>query len=230
MSHNFHNHAVPHFAHTLRRLATASLALLAVSPLSLLAAEPATAVAAAPLDPFTTAHCVLVGREGSADAPATFNAGEGGVVVCRGEPVGYLATREGYSDFELTLDWRWTGKPGNSGILVALGEPSTDRVWPRCVQVQLKANAAGELIPMEGFPSNELKPGAKSVPRAAEVTEAKPGEWNTCRVVVHAGTVECWINGVAACRLTGCGDTAGRIGLQLEGAPFEYRNVALQKK
>lgn len=211
----------------LSRLALAAGALLLALPLAALAAD--VAAGAEARNPFLPAESTFVGRDGAAAAPAEFAANADGVVVCRGEPVGYLATREAYSDFELTFDWRWTGKPGNSGILVGLGPTSTDKVWPRCVQVQLKHGTAGELIPMEGFPSAELKPGAKSVPRAAGVTEAAPGEWNTCRVVVRAGTVECWINGTAACRVTECGDTAGRLGLQLEGAPFEYRRVSLRR-
>jgi len=53
-----------------------------------------------------------------------------GVLQVAGKPVGYFATRESYSDFELVLEWRWTEKPGNSGVLLHIGEARTDKVWP----------------------------------------------------------------------------------------------------
>ena len=40
-----------------------------------------------------------------------------GVLSCAGNPTGFLRTKEEYSDFKLVLEWRWPGKPGNSGVL-----------------------------------------------------------------------------------------------------------------
>ena len=36
-----------------------------------------------------------------------------GVLVCQGKPLGYLITKEEFSDFVLRLEWRWPrGKTG----------------------------------------------------------------------------------------------------------------------
>lgn len=210
---------------SLRRLA-------AMLSFGALLAAPGCAQTPAPApveNPFVLEHCTLVAREGTPAVADAFKTAEDGTVGSSGQPVGYLATRASYAEFDLSLDLRWTGKPGNGGILIALGEPAADKVWPRCVQVQFKAGSIGELIPMDGFPTAELKPGAKSVPRAADAVESPAGEWNTLRVVAHADTIECWLNGKLACRVTQCPTTAGRLGLQLEGAPFEFRHVALRR-
>ena len=53
-----------------------------------------------------------------------------GVIVCKGEPLGYIHTKKDYKDFKLTLQWRWAPgkKPGNSGVLLrATGELSPAR-------------------------------------------------------------------------------------------------------
>ena len=43
------------------------------------------------------------------------------------------------------------------------------------------------------------------------------------------GTIEVAINGVPQNRITNAKPAEGRIGFQLEGAPYELRNVTLEK-
>ena len=33
-----------------------------------------------------------------------------GVLVCKGEPLGYLYTKQPFKNFKLTLQWRWAGQ------------------------------------------------------------------------------------------------------------------------
>ena len=69
-----------------------------------------------------------------------------GVLVCKGQPNGYLFTKESYQDFALTFEWRWPeGKePGNSGVLLRIaGEPTG--FMPKCVEAQLKNGSAGDI-------------------------------------------------------------------------------------
>jgi hypothetical protein len=155
--------------------------------------------------------------------------GDAGIMQVRGKPIGYVATKESFGDFELTVEWRWPEQPGNSGVLLHLGSAEKDAVWPCCLQVQMKAGAAGDLLPMEGFTFAELPAGAKAVPRAVAATEVPAGGWNVCRIVCRGDTVECWLNGVLANRATKCSAKSGRIGIQLEGAPFELRGLILRK-
>ncbi len=43
-----------------------------------------------------------------------------GLLVCKGEPLGYLYTTKDFENFKLIVEWRWApGKePGNSGVLL----------------------------------------------------------------------------------------------------------------
>jgi hypothetical protein len=46
-------------------------------------------------------------------------------------------------------------------------------------------------------------------------------------VVSRDGTIEVSINGVAQNRVSGAAPRSGRIGFQLEGTPYELRNVTV---
>lgn len=45
---------------------------------------------------------------------------EDGILVCQGEPRGYLQTENGYENFQLVVEWRWPEEPGNSGVLMRI--------------------------------------------------------------------------------------------------------------
>jgi hypothetical protein len=60
--------------------------------------------------------------------------------------------------------------------------------------------------------------------RAAE----KPaGEWNLYEITMHGGRVLLKINGVVVNEGTGADEAPGKIALQSEGAPVEFRNIRL---
>ncbi|MCP4505353.1 MAG: DUF1080 domain-containing protein, partial [Fuerstiella sp.] len=65
---------------------------------------------------------------------------------CAGEPKGFLYTKKKFSDFELTLEWKYTSdQNGNSGVLVYMQEEL--RLWPVSMQVQLHQPKAGSVFP-----------------------------------------------------------------------------------
>lgn len=55
---------------------------------------------------------------------------EDGMITCIGRPLSVLRTVEVFENYELTLEWRWTAEPGNSGVLVHAGTPRERGVWP----------------------------------------------------------------------------------------------------
>src|SRR6478736_4202233 len=73
-----------------------------------------------------------------------------GVIAAAGKPSGYIATTNSHANFRLHAEWRWPGQPGNGGVLVHISSGPKDRVWPLCLQVQLKHKAVGDLLPMAG--------------------------------------------------------------------------------
>lgn len=162
-----------------------------------------------------------------------------GVIVCRGEPIGWLATERVFTNFTLSVEWRWAPgqEPGNSGVFLRLhGEP---RALPHCYEVQLKNGSAGDLFGFHGLPSavedaarrleikgHELGGDLAGAKRAAG-TEQPVGEWNRADITVQGGEIAVSINGQPANRLTGCAVTGGSIALQSEGGEVHFRKVRL---
>ena len=157
---------------------------------------------------------------------------QGVLLVNSGEPRGYLVTKAAYTNYTLHAEWRWTGQPGNSGVLVHISSGPKDRVWPVCFQVQTKRGNVGDLLPMAGATfAEELStaPGAKTpqLNHAAPDSEKPVGEWNSCDIQSVNGSLVVTINGVLQNRVTGCSVTSGQVGFQLEGTAFELRKVQL---
>lgn len=157
-----------------------------------------------------------------------------GVIAVAGKPSGFIATRDTYTDYRLHVEWRWTGKPGNGGVLLHVASGPKDGVWPYSIQVQTKHGAAGDLLPMAGATFNEAlttAPGAYP-PIKAHVgadSERAPGEWNSMDVLVRGGCIDVTINGVAQNAVTIAQPATGRIGFQLEGTPYELRNLRVER-
>lgn len=154
------------------------------------------------------------------------------VIASTGKPVGFIATTRSYENFRLHAEWRWSGKPGNGGVLIHISEGPKDGPWPLSQQIQTKNKNVGDLLPMAGASFAEpltTAPGAKPPIKArTEADSEKPvGEWNTCDVVSQDGTIEVTVNGVLQNKVTQSKPHAGRVGFQLENTPYELRNVSI---
>jgi hypothetical protein len=155
-----------------------------------------------------------------------------GVVASDGKPSGFLATLERYRNYRLHVEWRWSGKPGNGGVLLHVSDGPMDRVWPLSLQVQTKKGNVGDLLPMAAASFDEpLTSATGAEPRikahTAPDNEKPVGEWNVCDIVSRDGAVEVTVNGVLQNRVTHVQPSSGRIGFQLEGTPYELRRVEL---
>jgi hypothetical protein len=158
------------------------------------------------------------------------------VLAAAGKPTGYLATIGSYENYKLHLEYRWpidAVKNSNSGVLVHISSGPIDRnTWPLCFQIQTKIIRAGDLLPMAGAKFNEplsTPPESKTPVRERQKSDCeKPiGEWNSVDIICRDSTVECIINGIVQNRVTKCEPHAGKIGIQLEGYPYELRNIWL---
>lgn len=140
---------------------------------------------------------------------------------------GYIRTRKSYKNFTLSVDWRWTTTPGNSGALIYI-QPN-DTVWPVCYQVQQKAGAAGDIICMNGLWAKECKDSVKmTVPKFKDSNEKPTGEWNNMLVKCNGTEIKVFINGELQNKVTGLTVNNGFIGFQAEGKPMEFRNLAIK--
>jgi hypothetical protein len=180
--------------------------------------------------------------EASAAEAAGVAVVEDGVLRIAGAPKGYLATRRWYRDYELEFQWRWLeGAPGNSGLLVHATTPLIWHGWPRCVEVQLQADNAGDFILMAdgiGLQANEEAtaragsvPGGPAIDRRVanlqDGLELPLGQWNTMHVRASGTELVVSVNGTVVNRARACTVSEGAIALQSEGTPIEFRNVRL---
>jgi len=155
-----------------------------------------------------------------------------GVIHCTGQPVGYIRTTQVYSNYFLTVEWRFVKvapKLDNTGILVHIQSP--DKVWPMCVQVQGKHTRLGDLFVMAGAECKEHKGQDANTPVPfrkefiEQPAELPVGEWNRCETICLHGKVESFINGKFVNEITECTIDSGYIGIQSEGAEIEIRSM-----
>ena len=160
-----------------------------------------------------------------------------GLLICKGEPMGYLATKKEFTNFKLVVQWRWApGKPaGNSGVLLRItGEP---RALPKCAEAQLKAGSAGDIYGFHGFQvkgdaARALSKEGEMIGKLSGVTKIKgnekePGEWNKYEITLNGGNLTLIVNGEKVNEATDCDVVAGKIGLQSEGGEVHFRTVRL---
>ena len=137
---------------------------------------------------------------------------------CVGEPKGFLYTKKKFSDFELTLEWKYTSDPnGNSGVLVYTQDEM--RLWPVSMQIQLHQPKAGSV-----FPSDGAKGTSSDVASLAHAV----GKWNTCRIVSQGGRLSVQINGKNAAEVAGCDPAKGYIAIQCEGSETFFRRLRVR--
>jgi hypothetical protein len=164
------------------------------------------------------------------DVNETWSVGEG-VVRCTGEPAGYMRTDTSYADYHLHVEWRWPARPGNSGVLIHMS--GEDKVWPRSLECQLLSGSAGDFYVINGIDFAERAKGGDRVKdrkttKLHDSSEKAPGEWNQYDIVCKDDWVVVLVNGVLQNVATKCSDKSGRVCLQSEGAPIEFRNLWLE--
>lgn len=139
--------------------------------------------------------------------------------------LGYIRTTRAYSDYRLTLQYRWEGEPTNSGIFMHI-QPGEDRLWPKCYECQLWAGHAGDVNDAGDSQSDEFRRiGAATVPKLQPASERPAGEWNDVEVVCDGNSMTIFINGVLQNKLTRMNNDRGYIALEGEGSPILFRNI-----
>lgn len=166
------------------------------------------------------------------DPASVWSRGADGVIQVSGKPAGYIATRAAYTNYRMHVEWRWPGKPGNAGVLLHVASGPKDGAWPLSLQVQTKHGFAGDILPMAGAAFAEpltTAPGAYPAIKGhtALDSERPAGDWNSADILARDGVIEVNVNGVPQNRVSAVRPGAGRIGFQLEGVPYELRNITI---
>ena len=167
-------------------------------------------------------------KDPSVDPAKVFSV-QNGVIHIKGDPFGYMRTKDSYSDYKLHVEWRFPVELSNSGVFIH-GQ-GADTIWLKCIECQLKAGSAGDFVCMNGSDMNERKDKSnRMVKKLAESSEKPVGEWNTMEVTCKANSIEVIVNSVLQNKGTNLNISSGSICLQSEGKDVEFRNVWLQKE
>lgn len=152
-----------------------------------------------------------------------------GNMVCESGPdkqYGYLATRDYYNDFDLTIDFKQLAN-GNSGVFFrSFVEPDAKVHGWQCEVAPKNCDTAGIY---ESYGRGWLV----QIPDDKEKF-LKSGEWNTLRIRVEGNHVQTWLNGEAMADFNDekIGAAQGRIALQIHdggGIKVLWRNIKVTR-
>ena len=169
---------------------------------------------------------------------------EDGVLKVAGadNPTGVIRTKEDFEAFELELEWRWPGKPGNCGVLLYCSQPRFMSIWPKSLEVQLMNQHAGDFY-FIGETAQVYKPEQTPYPEDGEEfkewfyrnrkklqdgLEKEPGQWNHMRIVSAKDRLIVYVNDGLVNDAFWPSATKGAIALQAEKADIEFRNVRVR--
>ncbi|MDA1265418.1 MAG: DUF1080 domain-containing protein [Planctomycetota bacterium] len=166
-----------------------------------------------------------------------------GMLVTLGSPGGHLITEESFSDYRLVLEYRWTGEPGNCGVLVHSSTPRRlYKMFPQSIECQMFFDNAGDFwcigedikVPnmadrRGGEPSNwgGNEGQSRRILNLTDGSENEVGEWNTMEIECRGAAINVWVNGDHVNDGYDCTADHGQIAIQAEGAEAEFRRVEL---
>jgi hypothetical protein len=155
-----------------------------------------------------------------------------GIILCKGNPLGYIRTTADYTNYVVRLQWRFnpvTKKAGNSGVLLRVQSP--DKVWPKCIEAQLQSGQAGDFWLIDdarlNTPTARIDQGTPRHRLRTKTNEKPIGEWNDYEITVDGDKVTLKVNGEVLNEGTGAEEIPGKIALQSEGAEIQFRNIRL---
>ncbi len=172
----------------------------------------------------------LYTREPDHDVMKTWSV-KNSLIRCEGKPAGYMRTEKDYADYLFHVEWRWPAKGGNNGVLVHMS--GEDKVWPKSLECQLYSGNAGDFWVIGGLETAEHAKGGKRIRgrrtlKLKDSSEKSPGQWNAYDIICKDDWIVVVVNGVLQNVATRCSASSGKICLQSEGTPIEYRNIYIE--
>jgi len=127
-----------------------------------------------------------------------------------GDPAGYLTSKESYKDFVLTVDFR-TGEDTNSGVFIRSPEGNAGyevQIW--------KAQPAG-------YNTGSIVGTAKTDGEFKFI----PDQWNHYEITADGDHLVVVLNGTKTLDVRDSKFSAGRIRLQYQKFPVDFKNIKL---
>jgi hypothetical protein len=158
-----------------------------------------------------------------------------------GDKIGYLMSEKSFSNFQLIVEFKWNtdstfskkSTKKNSGIMYLVPSETPDVLWPKGIQFQIKEGATGDFVLLQEVMINvngKQTEAGKSVTSARFADAEKPfGEWNTAVITSSNGKITQQLNGKLVNEGTNATIKEGRILLQYEGYPIDFRKIVLKE-
>jgi hypothetical protein len=164
-----------------------------------------------------------------------------GIIRMYGDNIGYIATNKSYENFELILEFKWNMEEKfhrddakkNSGVMYNIPSNSPDHIWPKGIQFQIKENTTGDFIFLDNITAKVngklVEAGASVVSPKFDTNEKPYGQWN--KMVIRSLNGKCthYLNGKLVNECDEVSSREGRISLNYEGSPIDFKNIQLKK-
>ncbi len=166
-----------------------------------------------------------------------------GMLVSLANPEGHIITNKIYKNYQLEVQYRFSAKPGNCGVLVHCSKPRRlYGMFPQSIEAQLMHENAGDFWcigedvtvpemekrrkgPKENWGFDEDK--ERQIHNLTNDSEKPVGEWNTMIIQCFQDKIKVWENGVLVNSGYNATAKSGQIALQAEGSEVEFRKVVL---
>jgi hypothetical protein len=168
------------------------------------------------------------------DNKGTFTVKDG-VLICTGKPNGYMYTEKPYSTYTLECEFAFKRPegltndskfPGNSGVLIHVGQKNAMGVWPRSIEVQGMNRDLGIILPIPR--SVKCK---RTFDKETMLKVRQPvGEYNRIEIAVNRGDMVIKLNGTVVSTVGDCELSEGAIGIQSEGAETHWKSIRIWEK
>jgi hypothetical protein len=167
-----------------------------------------------------------------------------GLLVSLGKPEGHLVTEKTYRNYRLEVEYRFSAKPGNCGVLVHASKPrALYKMFPQSIEVQMEHENAGDFwciqenieVPdmekrrprKEGEEWGGSEGDARRILNLTDNSEKPVGEWNTMIIEARDRAIKVWVNGDLVNEGFKCTADRGKIALQAEGSEVEFRRIEI---
>lgn len=163
-----------------------------------------------------------------------------GMIRMHGNDNSCLMTKKSYKNFELELEYRWnleeqykTKGTKNSGVMYNIPLDASDKIWPKGIQFQIKEKTTGDFIFLDQVAAKVngklIEAGASVVSPKFLANENPYGEWNTVVVKSFNGKIKQYLNGKLVNECTDASSTEGKISLNYERSPIDFRNITIKE-
>jgi len=158
-----------------------------------------------------------------------------------GDKAGYLMSEQTFQNFKLTIEFRWNtdstftrkSNKKNSGVMYMVPSEIHDTLWPKGIQFQIKEGATGDFVLLQEvtiqIKGDRTEPGRSVVAKCFEDATSPVDEWNTIVITSADGKITQELNGKLVNEGVNPSVSEGRILLQYEGYPIDFRKVLIEK-